>query len=270
MRTKNIATTKLFLVSLTAFCMLAFAYKGYATPGGGAWKKQTTRIIDLGEQEDTIKHHMKDASPDTTLVELWVNAFKAGRLTLYSNIDHSFTTKLKKEQLLEMLTSKPDTMTMIDPVNGKEVTKIIHHDPIPFRMNGEKIYNSDTVTAVPFAKDGLLEDRILKGIAAELDQLPDGAYSLNISNVVIGKHGEVAYYQNDGFYDANNFTSKNDLIPLKLRGAINTKIDELFHNAPYFQPGTVNQKNVPELSNVYLFYYLITVKDHKATVTKRH
>ncbi len=163
-----------------------------------------------------------------------------------------------------------DTMTMIDPVNGKEVTKIIHHDPIPFRMNGEKIYNSDTVTAVPFAKDGLLEDRILKGIAAELDQLPDGAYSLNISNVVIGKHGEVAYYQNDGFYDANNFTSKNDLIPLKLRGAINTKIDELFHNAPYFQPGTVNQKNVPVLSNVYLFYYLITVKDHKATVTKRH
>jgi hypothetical protein len=128
MRTKNIATANLFLVSLTAFCILAFAHKGYAKPGGGVWKKQTTRIIDLGEQEDTIKHHMKDASPDTTLVELWVNAFKAGRLTLYSNIDHSFTTKLKREQLLEMLTSKPDTVIMFDPVDGKEVLKVIHHD----------------------------------------------------------------------------------------------------------------------------------------------
>jgi len=32
-----------------------------------------------------------------------------------------------------------DTVTVIDPVTGKELMKVLRHDPAPIKMNGKKI-----------------------------------------------------------------------------------------------------------------------------------
>src|ERR1035437_535461 len=38
---------------------------------------------------------------------------------------------------------KVDTQKILDPVTGKWITRIITREPIPVKMNGNKIYNSE-------------------------------------------------------------------------------------------------------------------------------
>ena len=92
------------------------------------WKKKVYRMLSVKEKDDTKEHHLKDASPDTTLCEMFVNAIKTGRITAYSNFDNSFTTKLTVAQLNEFLVQKPDTQVMVDPITGKEATMVISHE----------------------------------------------------------------------------------------------------------------------------------------------
>jgi Gliding motility associated protein GldN len=92
------------------------------------WKKQVYRVLNAMEKEDTKEHHLKNANPDTTMLEMMINAIKSGKLTAYSNYDHSFTTRLTMAQLNEMLLQRPDTQVMVDPITGKEATKVISHE----------------------------------------------------------------------------------------------------------------------------------------------
>jgi len=86
------------------------------------------RIIDISEKEEPLDHHLRDVSPDTTILEMMVNAINAGKVTAYAGYDNNFTVKLTKETLNEMLVSKPDTITLTDPVSGKEITKVTRKD----------------------------------------------------------------------------------------------------------------------------------------------
>ena len=119
----------LLIVPLTFVCIFFFANTGYSLkPAGAVWKKQVTRIIDFRQPDDTVIHHLRDASPDTTLLEMLITSVLAGKLTAYSNFDHQFTTKLTPKQLTEQIIPRPDTVILTDPVTGKEVTKVVKHD----------------------------------------------------------------------------------------------------------------------------------------------
>jgi hypothetical protein len=96
------------------------------------WKKQVAREIIVKDTEDTKKHHLRDLGIDTTLLEMIVNAVKAGKLTAYSNFDYRFTTKLTMQQFNEMVTVKPDTVIVYDPIPEKGRALIVNHDDIDY------------------------------------------------------------------------------------------------------------------------------------------
>ena len=121
----------LIIFPLTIFCLVFFTKNSYSenkVKPGSVWKKQVARIIDISEKEEPLDHHLRDVSPDTTILEMMVNAINAGKVTAYAGYDNNFTVKLTKETLNEMLVSKPDTITLTDPVSGKEITKVTRKD----------------------------------------------------------------------------------------------------------------------------------------------
>ncbi len=120
----------LIVVPLTFFCLFAFIRQGYSVkPSPMVWKKQVTRMIDMREKDDTIEHHLRDVSRYTTLLEYMIKEINAGKLTAYSNCDGGlFTQKLTAKELEQQMSSKPDTVTITDPVTGKEVVKVITRD----------------------------------------------------------------------------------------------------------------------------------------------
>jgi len=124
------ANLKLLLVlPLTLFCLFFFAKNSYSLkPGNTVWKKQVARVIDMSVQEDTVVHHLRDMSPDTTLTEILVNAIRAGKITAYANTGNFFSEKLTKDMLEALLSSKPDTVSITDPVTSQEMIKIVSHD----------------------------------------------------------------------------------------------------------------------------------------------
>lgn len=109
---------------LVCVCAASFAQKDTK----GVWKKQVSREIDMQIKEDDKKHHLKDLSNDTTLVEMILNAIKAGKITAYSNWDHSFTKKVTYKEIYAAQVPKPDTVIIVDPVTGQELQKIVAHD----------------------------------------------------------------------------------------------------------------------------------------------
>jgi hypothetical protein len=114
-----------FAAILLFACNTSFAQKAGSA---AVWKKQVYRVLDMKEKEDPKEHHLKEASNDTTMLEMMVNAIRAGKITAYSNFDHSFTTKLTAAQVTEMIIPKPDTQVIVDPITGKEATRIIRHE----------------------------------------------------------------------------------------------------------------------------------------------
>ena len=131
MNSKHFTHPLLAIVLLFASCTPATQKESgdnSATTSGGVWKKQVTRIIDMGEKEDTAVHHLREANQDTTLLELFINAIKAGQITAYSNSDNQFTTKLTVAALNEMTGGRTDTMMVTDPVTGQELTKVVRRE----------------------------------------------------------------------------------------------------------------------------------------------
>ncbi len=143
---------------------------------GKVWKKRVIRTINMQIPEDKKTHHLKSAGNDTTITELLVNAAGAGKLTVYSNIDDNFSTKQSATEVKDMLSPKKDTVTMTDPVSGKEVMKIvsmdINYDAIQkFRILEEWTYNPGTgktdiqITGIAPVKDVFVGDNLRGSMA---------------------------------------------------------------------------------------------------------
>lgn len=92
------------------------------------WKKQVGREIDMKVPEDEKKHHLKEVSYDTTLLEILCNAVYAGRITPWANDDPYFSHKMTIEELNKLLIPTPDTVIITDPSTDQEIRKIVRHD----------------------------------------------------------------------------------------------------------------------------------------------
>ena len=159
MLTKNVfprtgtANLKLLLVlPLTLAGLLFFIRNSYSEnkiKPGAEWKKEVSRVIDIREQQDTVLHHLKDVSPQATLLEMMIKEIKAGRLTAYYTSDETFKTKLSVDALNEMLPPRFDTFILTDPITGKQTTKVAKNEfdytsVHKYRILEEWIYNPAT------------------------------------------------------------------------------------------------------------------------------
>ncbi|MEI8278452.1 MAG: gliding motility protein GldN [Bacteroidota bacterium] len=137
------------------------------------WLKKVWREIDSREKQNVVFRFPGDETTGGGMfIELLINAIKVGKVKAYSNFDDRFTEALTKDQVMEMLTGKSDTLYVEDPITGQQVMKVTRRDFNPdavtkFRVK-EEVYFDRNV--------GRMVTRII-GLAPYMDKYnEDGSY----------------------------------------------------------------------------------------------
>ncbi len=163
---------------------------------------------------------------------------------------------------------KKDTIRVTDPITNKKIVKVEEVESRPIKMNADKIYNGDELSMLPLpnGKEGDAERSILKGLQIDLDKLPDGKYYLDLFNVILDKRGKICFYEYKGLLSHNNKVK----IPADIAKSIDSKIDSLVMRIPGYKPGRRDDVgNVVSNTGIYMSFYTINVKKHKATFGKK-
>src|SRR5690606_445959 len=89
------------------------------------WKKRVWREIDTREKQNVaFRYPGDDQTGGGYFIEIILDAVKKGKIKAYSNMDDRFTNALTKEQILELLIGKPDTLMVEDPTTGQQIMTI--------------------------------------------------------------------------------------------------------------------------------------------------
>lgn len=121
----------LFKLSVTLLllliCSTAFAQSNTV------WTKRVTRTINIQIPKDTLKHHIKDKTSDTTLLDMLVKEVYDGRITAYSGTDYTLSTKLSTRPTenglnvvsdMDALFGLHGEIVVEDPLTGAQVRKM--------------------------------------------------------------------------------------------------------------------------------------------------
>jgi gliding motility associated protien GldN len=99
------------------------------------WKKRIWREIDTREKQNlAFRYPGDDQTGGGYFIEIILDAVKKGKIKAYSTFDDRFTTAMTKEQIMEKLVGKTDTLPSEDPVTGKITQIISHRDFDPDRV----------------------------------------------------------------------------------------------------------------------------------------
>jgi len=84
------------------------------------WKKRVWREIDTREKQNlAFRYPGDDQTGGGYFIEILLDAVKKGKIKAYSTFDDRFTTALSKEQIMEKLVGKADTIPQEDPITGE-------------------------------------------------------------------------------------------------------------------------------------------------------
>lgn len=93
------------------------------------WKKRVWREIDTRQKQNMAFRFPGDENTGGGyFIEILIDAVKKGKIKAYSNLDDRFTTALTREQVMDMLTGKIDTVYAEDPTTGQMIMKISRRD----------------------------------------------------------------------------------------------------------------------------------------------
>ncbi len=183
------------------------------------WKKRVWREIDTREKQNIGFRYMGDENTGGGMfIEILIDGIKRGKVKAYSSYDDRFTTPLSKEEVLESLAGKPDTVPVTDPITGIETIKVIKKDFQPeaitsYRMKEDWIFDRN---------EGKMIVRIV-GLAPVKDIIVDGSFrgrqpmfwlyypdirGLLSQYEVFNPANDVARYTWDEFFESRQFSSK--------------------------------------------------------------
>lgn len=184
------------------------------------WKKRVWREIDTREKQNVgFRFPGDENTGGGYFIEILLDAVKKGKVKAYSNLDDRFTQALTKEQVMQMLIGKKDTVTVIDPVTGKESVVIT-----------DRVFNPESVTKYRIKEDWIVDRNLGKevvrivGIAPLLDIMnEDGSFRASqpmfwlyypeIRDVlsqyeVFNPENDVARITWDDFFETRQFSSR--------------------------------------------------------------
>jgi hypothetical protein len=215
------------------------------------------------------------ASRSKMLVLLPLLAIAASCFTQNSTV---FAQEYKKEgnvvtyngNKITLTEDRRDTITVLDPVTGKELTQVRIMSPRPDKLNGNKIHDQDFVTAMPTRRNKMfsLEEQLATNLALKFNSFPDGIYRVDVANFVIDEKGKVVYFEfgdlkgkDENGRDKVISNEQIELIKKEIAG--NCKLVEM-------KPATLDGKNVPVLSDLSMQEYKFSVKDHITSYNKTY
>ncbi len=162
-----------------------------------------------------------------------------------------------------------DTIVMIDPVSGEEITRVSKTLPEPIAMNGKKIYYANEVTSVPqrTAKALSIEDNILMNLATDMKTMADGVYRIDMGNVIVDEHGKVVYYEYGGI-EGQDKNGKQIKLTTDVKKKLDDRITMLIETSPQMKPASLNGANVVINTGINMYENKIEVTNHVPTFSK--
>ncbi len=97
------------------------AQKSYA----GVWRKDVTRRIDIELKAGAGGDTAKSEEEWRQFFVLLDGDLKAGKILAYNNYNYGLLTA---KEIKELTKTSYDTIVVVDPVNGKEITKVMKHE----------------------------------------------------------------------------------------------------------------------------------------------
>jgi gliding motility associated protien GldN len=200
------------------------------------WKKRVWREIDTREKQNIgFRYEGDENTGGGMFIEILIDAIKRGKITAYSAFsDDRFTTKLTKEQVIEQITPKPDTIEVED-VDGTMIKKI-----------NKKDFNPHLITAYRIKEDWIFDRNMGKmvvrivGIAPVADLLNDdgsykGSYAMfwlsypeirqTLSSYeVYNPQNDISRYTWDEYFERRMFASKIT----KVSNSLNQRYEDIF------------------------------------------
>jgi hypothetical protein len=180
----------------------------------------------------------------------------------------------------KLIVPPPDTVIIIDPVSGQEMTKMVSHGTeatLPATMNGKKIYGYYEIpegtqpgTAVN-SKAGLssnnLKEYLLTNLADEFKKLANGSYFIELNDVVVDEKGKIVFFNFKGILintrEHDNGVNPKAKIDKATQASIAAKVSRLMEDAPMHSPAMINGNAVPFLIDGISFSNPFIIKDHK-------
>lgn len=174
-----------------------------------------------------------------------------------------------KGNTFEMYAPPADTFTMQNPETGKVDTVSFQTLPAPVKMNGEQLLSGNvekTPTLKEKANNTLIYGVFVKNKAL-LEKLDDGVYRISVNNTVVGKKGEVLYYDWDGITNIKWDEQKKGYVqvsPQDVKKEFDTNLDQ-FIDRLEFNPAQKDGQPVVYVNGL-LMPIRLKVVGHKATM----
>ncbi|MEI8279519.1 MAG: hypothetical protein WCG87_07120 [Bacteroidota bacterium] len=92
-------------------------------PDAKVYTQRATRLLNIQLPEDTVTHHLQDASTDTTLLEMLMRSMLKGGISTYTGNDVTLTSKLTDQAVQAMVQGPLDTIEVEDPVTAQRIMK---------------------------------------------------------------------------------------------------------------------------------------------------
>jgi gliding motility associated protien GldN len=104
------------------------------------WKKRVWREIDTREKQNVAFRYAGDEHTGGGMfIEILIDAIKKGKIVAYGTFDDRFTTVLTKEQIMEKVAGKRDTVVVEDVTTGEEIRQVRISDFRPETITRYKI-----------------------------------------------------------------------------------------------------------------------------------
>lgn len=145
-----------------------------------------------------------------------------------------------------------DTITVIDPVTGKEQVTLVDAEVYPARMNNDTIYNiaTDSIGSTKKALHDVLLS-ITNSIRSDLEKLDDGFCQLDVYTIVIDDKGRLVYT------DRNECSATpNNPMTSEMKKEIEKELSELFATQKAWPVYRVNGKPVVYTASYHQTVYL--------------
>ena len=201
------------------------------------WQKRVWREIDVREKQNIgFRYDGDENTGGGMFIEILIDAIKTGKITAYSafNSDDRFTTKLSKEQVIEQITPKPDTIEVED-VDGTMIKKIVKKDFRPdlittYRLKEDWIFDRNMgrmvvrIIGIAPVTDVLADDNSYKGSYAMFWLSYPEIRNTLASYEVYNPNNDVYRFTWDEFFERRMFASKIT----KVSNSLNQRYEDIF------------------------------------------
>lgn len=185
------------------------------------WKKRVWREIDTREKQNMgFRYEGDENTGGGMFIEILIDALKKGRIKGYkATIDDRFTTAMTKDEIMESVSGKVDSIPVEDPVTGNITITVVKRDFDPnaitkFRIKEDWIFDRNVggmivrIVGIAPVRDVIGDDGSFRGQQAMFWLYYPNLRKILAEYEVFNPQNDLARYTWDEFFENRQFSSK--------------------------------------------------------------